>query len=76
MKHFYVVNLGIFANTITYGHTREKNELYLIVNAFSTKFRISPSGDEPSFYVVITTTRRRSSHLQGKGNTLISKSVF
>ena len=55
-----------------------KKALSSSVNVFSTKVLIgdtiltSPTGDGTPFYVVIRATQR-SSHLQGKGSTLISQ---
>ena len=56
----------------------KKKGLSLSVNVFSTKVLIgdtilaSPSQYGTPFYVVIRATQR-SSHLQGKGSTLISQ---
>ena len=67
----FVVTSDFFANVKFY---KEKKTLYLSVSVFCTKVLL---GDtiltEPPFYVVIQ-AMRRSSHLQGKGSTLISQS--
>ena len=53
----------------------KENVLYLSVNVFSTKILIGDTiflETGPPFYVVMQATQR-SSHLQGKGSTFISK---